>query len=157
MSRAQESASCQCVVAGFCDRFQRTMDVDRHESCQANRAGYRDYLDALARGVEPPAALSAGPPISHGALRSALNFAKAVFNQAPLVAEAILTGDESAAFRSREEIEAIAAICKGCSLFNGHVCTHQNCGCAIDEERSAWWSKIAWKSQRCPDDPPRWT
>lgn len=86
----------------------------------------------------------------------ALNFAKAIFSQAPLVAEALITGDESRSIRSQAEIEQIAAICRGCPLFDGERCTHKNCGCPIDTERNAWWSKIAWRSQRCPDDPPRW-
>lgn len=88
--------------------------------------------------------------------QKAINFTKAIFNQAPLVGIALLTLDESKAFRNEAEIAAIANICKACPLFNGQVCTHQNCGCAIDEERSAWWSKIAWRSQQCPDNPPRW-
>lgn len=86
----------------------------------------------------------------------AINFAKAVFTQTPLVAEAVLTGDESKAFRSAEEIERIAAICKPCPLFNGDICTHAKCGCNIDAKRAAWWNKLAWKSQQCPDNPPRW-
>lgn len=90
-------------------------------------------------------------------MQRAVNFAKSVFAQAPLVAEALLTGDESAAFRSKEEIEAIAAVCKTCPLFNGQVCTHRDCGCVIDEERSVMWSKIAYRSAHCPDNPPRWS
>jgi hypothetical protein len=90
-------------------------------------------------------------------MQRAVNFAKAVFDQAPLVIEFAVTGDESVAFRSREEIETISAVCKACPLFNGKICTHQNCGCVIDEERSGWWSKIAYRSAHCPDNPPRWT
>ena len=89
--------------------------------------------------------------------RKALNFAKAVFNQLPLTAEACMAWDRTKAFRSQPEIEAIASICKACPLFNGEICTHRDCGCAIDEGRAAWWSKIAWKSQKCPDEPPQWT
>lgn len=95
-------------------------------------------------------------PAAPAGWQKVLNFAKAAFNQAPLVAEAILTGDEAKAFRSQAEIEAIANICKSCPLFNGSICTHGDCGCSIDAERNAWWSKIAWRSQSCPDDPPRW-
>lgn len=89
-------------------------------------------------------------------LRRANNFAAAVFKQAPLVAAAALTGDEAKAFRSQAEIEAISNTCKACPLFNGDICTHKDCGCPIDTKRDAWWSKIAWKSQHCPDEPPRW-
>lgn len=85
-----------------------------------------------------------------------MNFAKAVFSQATLGVEAFLSDEELKITRSAEEIEAIAAICKACPLFNGKVCTHSNCGCPIDADRNIWWNKLAWKSQRCPDDPPRW-
>lgn len=92
----------------------------------------------------------AGPPL----WRRAINFAGAVFHQAPLTAEAILTGDESKAYRSQEEIEAIASICKSCPLFNGEICTHPSCGCGINPNGDAFFSKLAWKSQNCPDK--RW-
>lgn len=88
-----------------------------------------------------------GPPL----VERARNFAKAVFRQLPITAVAIIKRDESIAFRSREEIQSLAAICKQCPLFNGQVCTHQNCGCVIDEERSEYWSKLAYRSTSCPD------
>ena len=96
---------------------------------------------------------SVAPPL----VKRALNFVRAAFGQAPLAIEAIIEGDSSIAFRSREEIERIAAICKACPLFDGQVCTHRNCGCTISADRNEFWSKLAWRSQRCPDDPPRWT
>ena len=92
----------------------------------------------------------------HPFLKRAINFAKAAFRQVPLVAEYVLTGDEARAFRSQAEIEAIAKVCKACPLFNGDVCTHKNCGCPIDKDRSRWWSKVAFKSAFCPDTPRRW-
>jgi hypothetical protein len=94
-----------------------------------------------------------GPP----AISRAINFVKAAFHQLPLTVDALLTADESKAFRSREEIEAIAAICKACPLLIDGVCSHKNCGCNIDVDRNQWWSKLAWRSAQCPDDPPRWT
>lgn len=96
-------------------------------------------------------------PIPPALWRKAFNFASAIIGQAPLVAEAILTGDEEKAFRSRQEIERIAAICKACPLFDGERCTHKNCGCPVSADRNAWISKIAWRSQSCPDNPPRWS
>lgn len=96
------------------------------------------------------------PPPPPGFWRRAANFAAAALKQAPLFVEAALTGDETVALRSPAEIERIAAICKACPLFNGEVCTHKNCGCQISADRSAWLSKLAWRSQKCPDDPPKW-
>jgi len=134
------------------------MDAGQFESCRLNRAGFRDYLEARKAGgqLPPPVESSAGAPAEPGLWRKAANFTAAALKQAPLFAEALWTGDEAAAFRSAEEIERIAAICAACPLFNGEVCTHKHCGCAISADRSAWLSKLAWRSQRCPDDPPRW-
>lgn len=89
--------------------------------------------------------------VSPALWQKAINFAGAILAQAPLAAEALLTGDESRAFRSQEEIETIAAICKSCPLFNGEVCTHKSCGCTISADRNAFWSKLAYKSQSCPE------
>ena len=86
----------------------------------------------------------------------AINFAKAVFSQVALSAESLFSDEEIKLTRSPEEIKEIAAICKACPLFDGKVCTHGDCGCPIDEDRAVWWSKIAWKSQHCPDNPPKW-
>lgn len=90
------------------------------------------------------------PPLVH----RAMNFAKAIFSQVALSAEALLGDEEIKLVRSKEEIEAISAICKACPLFNGKVCTHDSCGCPIDADRAVWWNKLAWKSQKCPDG--RW-
>lgn len=95
----------------------------------------------------PKGCTDGGPPL----WKRAANFASAVFHQAPLMADAVLSGDESKAFRSKEEIESIAAICGSCPLFNGEICTHPSCGCPVSADRAEFWSKLAWKSQKCPD------
>lgn len=107
---------------------------------------------------EPPEKCFARCRAIHGPtlIERAINFASAAFAQAPLMAASILTDDEKKAFRTREEIEAIAGICRSCPLFDGEICTHKDCGCYIDDGRNRWWSKIAWKSAHCPDNPPRW-
>lgn len=111
----------------------------------------------LAFGKKPRGACpAAAPQPEPSLLRKAANFAAAALKQAPLFVEALLTGDETGAFRSADEIAKIADICKTCPFFSGEICTHEKCGCAISADRSAWLSKLAWRSQRCPDDPPRW-
>lgn len=110
---------------------------------------------SIVRECKSPAAAQPAGTISPALWQKAVNFTGAVFAQLPLAAEAILTGDESKAFRNREEIEAIAATCRACPLFDGERCTHQSCGCPVLADRSVFWSKIAWKSQNCPDG--RWT
>lgn len=130
----------------------------QHHACQTNAGGYRDHHAALTEGRPSP--ISGERPttvlITPSLWKKAVNFTAAALKQAPLFAEAAWTGDESKAFRSPEEIERIAAICQNCSLFNGEICTHKNCGCTINTDRSAWLSKLAWRSTQCPDDPPRW-
>ena len=159
MSDAQLSDPCECAAAGFCARFRRKVSVAQHDACQTNAGGYRDHHTALAAGLPSPLpvpAAAATPPPEPGLWRKAVNFAAAALKQAPLFVEAAVTRDESKAFRSAGEIERIAEICKACPLFNGEVCTHKNCGCTISADRSAWLSKLAWRSTKCPDDPPKW-
>ncbi len=134
----------RCAREG-CERIVRHVtQLPIFAPCRA--PGYMSTADLTIEAAHQP------PPI----WAKAINFAKAVFHQLPLVAEAILTGDESKAFRSREEIEAIAATCKACPLFDGQVCTHPDCGCPIDEERTRWLSKLAYRASTCPDNQPRW-
>ncbi|HUY91689.1 MAG TPA: hypothetical protein VMV10_23305 [Pirellulales bacterium] len=114
---------------------------------------------SVARACSSGASPAFSPPeqpIAPALWRKAINFTAAVFAQAPLAVEALLTGDETRAVRSREEIERIAAICKACPLFDGERCTHKHCGCPVNADRNAFLSKLAWKSQRCSDNPPRW-
>lgn len=154
-----ESAPCSCPSAGFCRRFNRRVNAAQHAACQTNAGGYRDHHAALADGKPSPVSGESAPvppPTPPAIYQKAINFAKAVFNQIPLATAAILTGDESKAFRSQAEIEAIAKTCQSCPLFNGQVCTHKDCGCPIDQDRNRWWSKVAFKSAFCPDNPPRW-
>lgn len=99
-------------------------------------------IDGLARNDEVNSQLSF--------FRKVANFARAAAKQAPLFVEAALTFDESAALRTTEEVEAIYKICQGCDLLKDGACSHPSCGCSIDPERSAFWSKLAWKSTGCP-------
>lgn len=91
-------------------------------------------------------------PEEPGWMRKAANFARAVVQQVPLAIEAALTGDESAAYRTQEEIAANFAICQECPLFNQgkQTCGHRDCGCVMDPERTAFLSKLAWRSSHCP-------
>lgn len=107
--------------------------------------------EAIAGNSALVVVASGEPPLPPAVVDRAINFTKAVFKQLPLVGLAIVTGDESRAFRSQEEIEGIAGICKACPLFDGERCTHRNCGCPVNADRSQFWSKLAYKSQSCPD------
>ena len=121
----------------------------RRDGC--NRVVVTDYPPDRCYGE------CSSPHVAPPMVKRALNFVRAAFGQAPLLIEAALTGNSDVAFRSREEVERIAEICKTCPLFDGERCTHKNCGCDISPDRNAFWSKLAWKSETCPYDPPRWT
>jgi hypothetical protein len=115
-----------------------------------------DTLPQHACGVPGPPPEWA-KPADVSLWRKAANFAKAVVKQSPLFVEAALTLDESKAIRSSAEVSAIFEICQQCDLFDGRGCTHRDCGCPIDVDRAAFWSKIAWRSTQCPLKPPKWS
>lgn len=100
-------------------------------------------------------AVCESPVVAPPLLKRALNFVHAAFGQAPLVGAAIIHWDSSEAFREQDEIERIAEICKSCRLFDGERCTHAECGCPVNADRAKFLSKLAWRSQHCPDG--RWS
>lgn len=94
------------------------------------------------------------PTIAPPMVKRALNFVRAALGQAPLVGAALVHWDSSEAFREPDEVQAIAAICRACPLLVDGVCTHHECGCPVNSDRNKFMSKLAWKSERCPDG--RW-
>jgi hypothetical protein len=50
---------------------------------------------------------------------------------------------------TQEEIDARLAICRGCPLFDGAICTHRDCGCRVNR-RGKFLNKLAWADQACP-------
>jgi hypothetical protein len=52
---------------------------------------------------------------------------------------------------TRDELENRLAICEQCPLLVNQVCTHKDCGCGIRGDRGTFWSKLAWRSETCPD------
>jgi hypothetical protein len=55
---------------------------------------------------------------------------------------------------TRDELQQRLAACETCPLLVDGRCTHAACGCPISGDRSAYWSKLAWASEGCPDN--RW-
>ena len=51
--------------------------------------------------------------------------------------------------RTDEHVEQLRAICRGCDLFNGEVCTHQKCGCPVTRP-GIWGDKLRWATEACP-------
>lgn len=58
--------------------------------------------------------------------------------------------------RTQERIDEIYAICSGCPLFKGGICTHIACGCEISRKK-ATDHKLAWATESCPLVPPKWS
>jgi hypothetical protein len=44
--------------------------------------------------------------------------------------------------RAEEKMRVYLAICKGCQLFSGAICTHKDCGCPTGREKK-FLSKLA--------------
>jgi len=63
-----------------------------------------------------------------------------------------------------EEMDARLEICQGnpekdierCPFYNESDSSCLKCGCQLSRKR-IYLNKIAWKSESCPDNPPRWT
>lgn len=57
---------------------------------------------------------------------------------------------------TQEELDRRLAICQECPLLKknglvGGVCTHESCGCTIQDE-VVFLNKIAWADEKCPLD-----
>ncbi len=55
--------------------------------------------------------------------------------------------------RSKERMRELHAICEACPRFHDHACTL--CGCPV-RRSGVLRNKLAWATESCPDDPPRW-
>jgi hypothetical protein len=53
----------------------------------------------------------------------------------------------------REELNKRLDICIKCDQFDGNRCNL--CGCCTNEFRS-FFNKLAYPTERCPADPPKW-
>lgn len=52
---------------------------------------------------------------------------------------------------TQEEIEQRLAICKECPLFVAGSCSHNSCGCSINDKQT-FFNKLYWADQKCPLD-----
>lgn len=50
---------------------------------------------------------------------------------------------------TKKEIKDRYEICKGCGFFDGSICTHHKCGCAINTQ-DVFFNKLSWADQECP-------
>lgn len=50
-------------------------------------------------------------------------------------------------------VEKRLEICRPCPWFTGKGCKQCGCNC---NEKDSYFNKIAYPTERCPDDPPRW-
>ena len=102
----------------------------------------RDIFSEMAQSAYAAAGLDESP----GFFRKAFNSASALVSH---VADGM-------AKRSREEMETILEThCRPCPWFRGDHCGHRDCGCSVSAEER-FFNKLAWRSERCPDDPPKW-
>jgi hypothetical protein len=108
-----------------------------------NTCGYQTEIENLNRNCKPILQKTNEPP---NLLRKISNFtfaaAQHLFKGMPTVTE--------------QELEERLEKCRGCELFKkkgmtGGVCTHENCGCNIQDE-VVFLNKIAWADQKCPID-----
>lgn len=53
--------------------------------------------------------------------------------------------------RSPAQIAALYQICQACPLFRNSICTHERCGCRVSENPKAYFNKLAWKTETCPE------
>ena len=91
-------------------------------------------MEEEKRKTEPDE-LPALPPT----IQMAKNFVKAA-------AKHIADGMEKVTI---EQFKARIDVCNKCEYRLKNRCTHPKCGCFLDIK--AWW-----KSEDCPDEPPRW-
>jgi hypothetical protein len=52
-----------------------------------------------------------------------------------------------------KQMEERFAICSTCEHFQKKRCQLCGCGCT---DRKSFFNKLAFPTERCPDDPPRW-
>ena len=62
------------------------------------------------------------------------------------VAEHVADGCQTV---TKEQLSERLTACQPCPHRGIVRCRHDDCGCFI-------WLKARWKSQKCPDNPPRW-
>ena len=128
---------CDYELVGTCDRGN--LFVCRRPGCRHQRCSKQTDPKMLKRNCG-----AAPPPVF---FRRVLNFSKAlvhhVANFMPVC--------------TQEQIDARAAICRSCPLFDpqAEICTHKKCGCGINDQHG-FFNKLSWADQQCPDDPPRW-
>lgn len=56
--------------------------------------------------------------------------------------------------RSEEAIAELFSICQACPHYEANACNL--CGCPVKREK-AHRNKLAWATEGCPDDPPKFT
>ena len=50
---------------------------------------------------------------------------------------------------SQEQLQARLSACEGCEYFVEQTCS--KCGCPIKEDRAAFWNKLAFATEDCPE------
>ena len=125
---------CDCAASGFCARHKMSKSDMLHALCRndAEQRATWDYVTTTGRSP-------------HGDVPSA---ARRVVNFGLASIRHFFSGQGT---RTDEEIEAILEICHACpsGLFNGSFCESLACGCFLNKKKH--FSKIAWKSESCPE------
>ena len=142
LREALEVASC-CRQKGRCDLALELLD--QVESFELGRqepfaSASREQRERIANGdvgaVEvPPIEL---PPLHERIKNFAIASAKHAANGFQMC--------------EPEMVEMRVAICRGCEFLVNDHCGKCGCPCVPD----AYLSKVAWKSERCPLNPPKW-
>lgn len=133
--QVENCAPCECPDSGFCSRHKMSKSDMLYRLCQndSEQRATWDYVTMTGRspnGVVPSAS------------RRVVNFGLAAIRH-------FFSGQGT---RTDSEIEAILEICHACpsGLFNGSYCESLACGCFLNKKKH--FSKIAWKSENCPEN-----
>lgn len=55
---------------------------------------------------------------------------------------------------SKEKVMERLEICRTCDQFVNHHC--QLCGCGCTANDRSYFNKVAYPTEQCPNNPPRW-
>lgn len=128
----------ECITCGL---TVKTTDPPEKIYAVCNQEDYDEYIRQLhEREKEYYSILNAVTKF-----QKAKNFLIAVYKH-------IKSGRK---YCNKQQIKSRIKHCYSCALFNGVICTHEKCGCNVNDQ-DKFFNKLAWKSEQCPLNPPKW-
>src|ERR1700722_14719372 len=122
----QDNGRYRCAACGLVVRIDDSDPLPIRHHCRLRQAQPSGGGVTVAN-----AATKRNTP--RGLVRRAMNFALAAFGH-------LLRGAPTC---PQVEIDSRLSICRACSLFNGSICTHEDCGCHVTRQRR-FLNKLAW-------------